>query len=381
MNMPPAPLRVLIAAPIYPPEIGGPATHAVLLEAEMPRRGIELSLCVFRDVRSYPKVLRHFIYAYLLWRRARRADLIYTLDPVSVGLPAYVASLLSGKPYVLRIGGDYAWEQGVQRFGITETLDEYLAGSGYRLPVRFLAGVQSFVARRARYVVAPSNYLAGVVAAWGVARERIVVAYSAPEPIEPYPREDARKALGVKEDAFLIASAARLVPWKGYERLIDALVRVREQIPSATLIIAGDGPYRSVLEAHVRSRGMGEAVRFAGRIPRDRIFELLSAADCFALNTRYEGLSHQILEAFMARVPVVTTSAGGNAEIVSDGVSGLIAPYNDAQRLAEALVRVASDRALSERLREGGDAILSRFSVKDSVDTIADTLKRAAYRL
>lgn len=377
--MTPKPLRILLAAPIYPPEIGGPATHAVLLEAELPRRGIELSICMFRDVRSYPKVVRHAAYAYLLWRRARRSDLIYTLDPVSVGLPAYVASLLSGKPYVLRIGGDYAWEQGVQRFGITTTLDEYLKAGSDSLMVHMLAGIQSFVARRARSVIAPSKYLAGVVAQWGVPRERIVVAYSAPEELPRIERADARKALGIKEDTFLIASAARLVPWKGYERLIDAVALLRRQVPSATLIIAGDGPYREVLEAHARSRGMGDAVRFAGRVPRERIFELLCAADCFALNTRYEGLSHQILEAFMARVPVVTTPAGGNSEIVADGASGLLAPYNDTDRIAAALRRLAEDRTLAERLREGGDEILARFSVKDSVDAIADTLKRASY--
>jgi glycosyltransferase involved in cell wall biosynthesis len=268
---------------------------------------------------------------------------------------------------VLRIGGDYAWEQGVQRFGITTTLDEYLKAGSDSLMVHMLAGVQSFVARRARSVIAPSKYLAGVVAQWGVPRESIVVAYSAPEELPRIERADARKALGIKEDTFLIASAARLVPWKGYEHLIDAVALLRRQVPSATLIIAGDGPYREVLEAHARSRGMGNAVRFAG------------AADCFALNTRYEGLSHQILEAFMARVPVVTTPAGGNSEIVADGASGLLAPYNDTDRIAAALRRLAEDRTLAERLREGGDEILARFSMKDSVDAIADTLKRASY--
>lgn len=374
-------LNIVIAAPLYPPEIGGPATHAVLIENALPKCGLAIGTVPFTAVRGYPKVLRHMVYALKLWRRARNADLIYVLDPVSVGLPAYIASRLSKKPYVLRVGGDYAWEQGVQRFNITTTLDEYLKNGSPSLGVYLLAAVQSFVARRASRVIAPSKYLASVIAAWGVPSERIVVAYSAPEPLPTVSREAARKELDIREDVFLVASAARLVPWKGYESLIDAVALLRATVPSAMLMIAGDGPERARLMEHVKARGVEGAVRFLGRVPREKVATLVAAADCFALNTRYEGLSHQLLEAFALGAPVVTTAAGGNSELVTDGVSGLVVPFNGTSELAGALTRLAEDPGLRARLAEGGRRELAKFDLAVSLKTIEDALRRAALHI
>lgn len=375
------PLRIVVAAPLYPPEIGGPATHAVLIEHELPKRGLAIEMLPFMTVRGYPKVLRHAVYAAKLWQCARKADLIYTLDPVSVGLPAYIAARLSGKPYVLRVGGDYAWEQGVQRFNITTTLDEYLKEGSPSLGVYLLASVQSFVARRASRVVAPSKYLASVIAAWGVPSERIVVAYSAPEPLPATSREAARKELDVREDVFLIASAARLVPWKGYESLIDAVALLRAKVPSALLMVAGDGPERGRLVAHAKARGVEGSVRFLGRVPREKVATLIAASDCFALNTRYEGLSHQLLEAFALGAPVVTTAAGGNSELVTDNASGLIVPFDGTEEIRDALLRLAEDPSLRARLAAGGREELKRFDLAASLRVIEDTLKRAALRI
>lgn len=374
------PFKILVAAPLYPPEIGGPATHTVLIEAELPTRGFLLDVLPFASVRKYPKVIRHVAYAFALLRHARRAQVIYTLDPVSVGLPTYIASRLSGVPYVLRIGGDYAWEQGVQRFGITETLDEYLAQGSSSLFVHVLAKVQSFVARQAHTVVVPSKYLASVAEAWGVLHDRIAVVYSAPEPLPPASREASRETFGISDEIFLIASAARLVPWKGVRALIDAVALMKTTRPDVHLLIAGDGPERAALEAHIASRGLQTSVRLLGRLDRNALAQLLAASDCFALNTRYEGLSHQLLEAFMAGAPVVTTNAGGNAELVEDQASGLIVPFNDVDAWAAALTRLVDEPALRERLRTGGHRRLRDFDTSVAMDAIAATLTNATQR-
>src|SRR3989338_3118004 len=112
-------MRVLIATGLYPPDIGGPATYTRFLERHLPKHGIGLDVAAFTVVRKYPKVIRHIIYFFTLMRKGRHADIIYALDTISVGVPALVASYLLGKTLYLRVPGDYAWEQGQQRFGIT----------------------------------------------------------------------------------------------------------------------------------------------------------------------------------------------------------------------------------------------------------------------
>lgn len=365
-------LKVVVAAPLYPPEIGGPATHAVLLEREMPSRNIDIETIPFAEVRHFPKVLRHGMYAYRLWRQARRADVVYALDPVSVGLPTYIASVFSGKPYVLRVGGDYAWEQGVQRFGIKDTLDEFLERSALPFSLLLLKKVQSFVACRARTVIAPSAYLAGVVARWGVARSSIIVAYSAPERLPHIEKKMARLQLSLPEDMFLVLSAGRLVPWKGFKALIEAFGQT--SLASARLVIAGDGPQRDFLAACAAELRLSEKVVFIGGVPREQLAVWLSAADCFVLNTKYEGLSHQLMEALMIGTPVITTEVGGNKELIDDGTSGLFVSVDNVAALAEAIMRIRTDELLAERLREGGFAKLMQFDTEASLESIADAL-------
>src|SRR3989344_1930156 len=119
-------MKLVIATPLYPPEIGGPATYAEILMRELPKRGVEVELVKFSDVRHLPKIIRHYFYYRRVLEAARGADAVFALDPVSTGLPAMRAAKKAGKPFAVKIVGDYAWEQGVQRFGVTLDLDEFV---------------------------------------------------------------------------------------------------------------------------------------------------------------------------------------------------------------------------------------------------------------
>src|SRR3989344_6122168 len=164
-------MKLVIATPLYPPEIGGPATYAKLLEDGLPGKGIEVELVKFSGVRHLPKLVRHYIYYRRVLQAARGADAVLALDPVSVGLPAMKAAKKAGKPFVVKIVGDYAWEQGVQRFGVTQNLDEFVRTTTVPFRVSVLRRIQTRVAQGAPRVIVPSEYLKNIVSAWGVPRE------------------------------------------------------------------------------------------------------------------------------------------------------------------------------------------------------------------
>src|SRR5689334_3572585 len=105
-------MRLVVATPLYPPEVGGPATFAKVIEEELPKRGWSVETIKFNDVRHLPKLIRHIAYMRRIKRAAKNADAVLALDPVSVGLPALYAARRTGKPFYVRIAGDYAWEQG-----------------------------------------------------------------------------------------------------------------------------------------------------------------------------------------------------------------------------------------------------------------------------
>ena len=366
---------ICIATPLYLPDIGGPATHVALLEHGLSKGEFELRIVKFGSVRGFPKVLRHIVYFFNVLRASIGSRFIYALDPTSVGVPAYMAAKLLGKKFLLRVGGDYAWEQGTQRFGVTETLDEFVAYRQPSIRVRLLQFVQSRIARRAAFVVAPSEYLAGIIRTWGVPNYRIKVVYSQPElAASNLSRSDARKKLKLHEDEEIVLSTGRLVPWKGFEGVVDAAVRVRKE-RQVRLYIAGEGPGRNALEKHIEKKEAQNFVSLLGQISQEELGVWLAAADMFVLNTAYEGLSHALLEAFVAHTPVITTPVGGNTELVDDGITGLFIEKDDIRSLAAAMSHLFVDRVFAAKLAEQAYASLARFNKDIALQSLSSLFK------
>ena len=117
--------HLIIATGIYPPQIGGPATYSKLLHDELPKRGWEVDVVNFGDVLNYIWGFRHIVYMYRLFNKIKKSSILYAQDPVSVGLPVFLISKIMRCNFVLKIVGDYAWEQGKQRFGVLDDLDTF----------------------------------------------------------------------------------------------------------------------------------------------------------------------------------------------------------------------------------------------------------------
>lgn len=354
-------MNITLATGLYPPEIGGPATYAAMLEAELPARGITVTTVPFGWVRRYPKIIRHVVYAWKLWRASKEADIMYALDPISVGVPALWVARLRKVPFLVRLGGDYAWEQGRVRFGVTSTLDEFLeAPDTWPWQVRLLAKIQTYVVGKAVRAVVPSKYLRSVVERWGIAPDHIKVIYSALYPLTVSgTRAELRRQFGYTDPT--IVSAGRLVPWKGFRALIDVVAKLKAHYPQITLVIVGDGEDMQRLKDQVAKRGLIEQVRFTGRISKDALGATIKAADVFVLNTAYEGLSHQLIEVMDLGTPIVTTTAGGNPELITDGVTGYTIPFNDEAKLEESIVRVLNHPESRERITQSARARSKQF--------------------
>ena len=372
-------MRIALATPLYPPDIGGPATYAKALVDGLPGRGIEVELVKFSDVRRLPKVIRHFAYFLRVRRALRRAELVLALDPVSVGLPACLAARRAGKPLIVKIVGDYAWEQGRQRFGVTAPLDEFVRAARAPFPVRLLRRVETLVARSARRIVVPSAYLKGVVAAWGAAAggagippEKIEVIYNA-VPLEKIGTVPGAAAALARP---LVVTAGRLVPWKGIDGVIDAVAAV----PEAALAVVGDGPSRAALMRRAREKLSGRCA-FTGALPHEDALAVLKSADVFVLNSSYEGLSHLLIEALALGVPTVATSVGGNPEVITDGGNGLLVPAGDASALSAAIARVLGDGAFRARLSARAAESAKRFSIEGMLSRTSGVLRELGHRM
>ena len=368
-------MKLLIATPIYPPDIGGPATYAKILEDELPKLGVVVRLVSFHTVRHLPKGIAHVVYFLKLIRASFGVDVILALDPASVGLPAALVAMIFRKKFVVKIVGDYAWEQGSQRFGVADTLDEFVKkpNSAFLFSVRLLRFVQTFVANHANRILVPSHYLKGIVSAWGILPAHIIVVENAFDPLPLLPSKAiARTALQLS--GTILLSAGRLVPWKGFETLIRLLPQLQQSFPDVVLYIAGSGPEQEHLEAVVQETDMSSSVHLLGSVPHHMLMQYVRAADCFVLNTGYEGLSHQLLEVLAVGTPIVTTNIGGNPELIKHDETGLLVPYDDASALKDAITRMLSNENDAMRMTQNGKEFVAAFTVKRMVDGTKEVL-------
>ena len=181
-----------------------------------------------------------------------------------------------------------------------------------------------------------------------------------------------RAELGVDADTPLIAIVARLVPIKAHETFLDMAARVAAKHPTARLVIVGDGERRAGLEAEAAARGLRPRIHFLGwRADLEKIY---ADVNVVVLTSRNEGSPVALIEAMACGRPVVSTRAGGVAELVGD--AGLLREIDDATGLADDVLRVIADPALASRLGEAGRARVVPLYSQDRLLADIDRLYR-----
>lgn len=372
-------MNLLIATGLYPPDIGGPATYSKILKDELPKHNINVEILSFGEVRHLPKIIRHFIYFLKCLNRGRKADIIFALDPVSVGLPSVLVAKILRKKFILKIVGDYAWEQYQNKisnfqFGTSSLQAKAISNFIYldKFQVKkfdFLTEVrrkiEQWVAKKTDVIITPSEYLKNIISkGWNIPEKKVKVIYNCAEKGE----NNMDKS---KENKNYIFSVGRLVPWKGFDILISAIKELSLEIK---LIIAGNGPEMEKLKKQTKELNLENRVKFTGQISRAEIKRYFSQAKIFVLNTGYEGLSHVILEAMEAGVPVITTDIGGNPELIEDGYNGFLIKYNDKEKLKEAIDKLWGNNELREKFIVNSFEKLKKFSMENMIEETKNIL-------
>lgn len=343
-------MRILIATGLYPPDIGGPATYAKILVEELPKHGFGVGVASFSEVRHLPKIIRHISYFFKVLKRGRHADLIYALDPVSVGLPAAIAAGILKKRFMLRLGGDYAWEQGNHRYGINDSPIAFSKRyAEYPFFIKILKRVQKWVANKAEKTIVPSEYLKRVITNWGIDKNKVIMIHNGINRPGPQGRKETlRKLLRFEEK--LIISIGRLIPLKGFVTLIQIMPNLLKKYSDLKLLIVGDGPDMPNIRKTVNKLGLENSVILGGSLDQQTLFRYIRASDVFVLNAQHETFSHLLLEVMNIGIPIITTRVGGNPEIIRDGKDGILVRYNNKIELESAILKVLRGKAFSERL-------------------------------
>lgn len=387
-------MRVLITSPIFPPDLGGPAVYVPSFGRYLVERGHEVKVVAFcsdEHPRGYPFAVEaiprgplpvRYLRAFLaVLRAAKGCDVVYVQEHLA--LLHVLAARLRGVPVVIRIMVDGAWEIAHRKgwCGDDDIVSFQWKRYGWKVALtRFL---QRAWWGWCKHVIACSEFLRQIlVKSYGVPPEkvqRIYNAYHGPDPASvPQTREDARRELGLEPGGRYLLTICRLMVWKGVDGILRALARLPEDVQ---LLVAGDGDMEASWRALAQELGLGDRARFLGNVPHEKIPLYIRAADAFVLNSRYEGLSHTLLEVQRLGTPIVASRVCGNPEVVEEGVTGLLVDPRDSDELAVAVRRLLDDPELGRRLAETGRARTGRFDREATFGEVERALERSMRRV
>ena len=376
-------MRVLIVSGIWPPDVGGPASHAPELAEHLRELGYRVEVVVTAEAtpapeaypvrwvsRRLPRGVRHLRSAWAIARAARAADVVYATG--MLGRTA-IATRLARRPTVVKLTSDPTFERSLRYRLHGSDLDAFQSARGVRIGV--LRRARDLMLARAAHVVVPSASLRGLAIGWGVAPERItLVPNPVAAPADLPDRELLRARAGFSGPTLVFAG--RLTPQKSLDVALDALSRA----DTVSLVLAGDGPEEERLRAKVDELRLGERVRFLGARPRAEVFELLHAADAALLSSSWENFPHMVVEALAVGTPVLATAVGGVTEIVRDGENGLLVPVGDSAALAAAIARYLGDAELRGRLAHAARQSVASYAPAEIYARLIEVLERAARR-
>jgi glycosyltransferase involved in cell wall biosynthesis len=194
-------------------------------------------------------------------------------------------------------------------------------------------------------------------------REKFTTIYSGMD-VDPFlkaheTRDQVRAKMGLRETDVVIGKIARLFHLKGHDDLVTAAVEVVKQNPNVRFLLIGDGILREALTSRIESLDLSDHFVFTGLVPPVEVPQLIGAMDALVHTSYREGLARALPQALIAGRPVISYDVDGAREVAITGETGVLVPPQDIDSLTNALVELASDGELREKLGRAGQ---SRFT-------------------
>lgn len=177
--------------------------------------------------------------------------------------------------------------------------------------------------------------------------------------------KDKEKALKRQDKYPVLATIGRLTPEKGHKYLLEAVKLSKDKYKDIKLLVIGDGPQKRALKNQVKMMGISENVIFLGI--RTDLDALLSSADIFILPSLYEAFGIVLLDAMLAKKPVIASRVNGIPEVVDDGKTGILVEPGDIAALSEKINILSDNKELSDKMGQAGYKRLNEMFRQDQM--------------
>ena len=257
-----------------------------------------------------------------------KVDFIQAYFAVPAGFVAWIISYLRNIPYAVYFGGSDIPNANPSR---------------YKKIYPFITPLLKAIWRRAAFRTVCSDDLVTLGQAADPSSEFLMI----PNGVETERFSPIERPANAKVKILFIG---RLIPRKGFQRVVKALPRVRAlaRVPFEVEVV-GTGAAQEDLDSLAAELGVSDLIHYAGTVPYEKLHESYQYADIFVLTSLSEGMPSVILEAMGCGLPIIASDVGGNNEIVKEGENGFLITGEDTETIAQRLASLIND----EKLRKG----------------------------
>lgn len=354
--------RILVATPMFPPDIGGPGAYAKGFAEEFTRRGYLVSvLCygrgptrdqpfrVCRVSHRIPSGLKHFLFAVRAWRMLGESDAVLVFDPVIVGAPIALACMFRRRVMIVRVEGDFLWEWFCER-----TQEEHILAGFYKIfRAHHLSPKERFMYRMAQWVFSRANALV-FSSEWR--REIFRIGYPLKD-VQSHiiPPAIPESGNGTNNRDHIFRFIGRFVRVKNIPRLVRAFLRASRSEWRLELI--GAGPMQGEIERIIRDAGAEERIIIIPPLENNALSQKIRSARAILLPSITDVSPNVILDCIAAGTPFLLTEETGFRKMLGDAIPW-VNPLDESD--IEAKMKLLLAPQAYERFRKNLESLASR---------------------
>ncbi len=375
-------MKIVLATPLYPPEIAEPATYTREISLRLAARHEVTVVAYGTQGEKVPGVtlvgvdkkrrllVRLFLYTIALYKATNKVDVIYTQNGIAASLPAIIVGYLRKIPVALRFIEDEAWRRATRQHLTTESFKNFLMSPKPNFRVRLMTTLQGFIFRNATHIIVGSlSHREILLHQYYVSGTRITTIYN------PAPKIEILPFAGLPIP-YQVAVHTELTKTSGVSIVLKAISQIKKEFPNVHLVVAGDGPEMLNLKAFTEKCGVARHTVFLGEISRAEAWHLRKTSQVFVKSSLESEVPDSVAWNFFTETPVIASDVSGLNEAVYHEETGLLVKAGDANELASALRRVFNEDDLCAQLITGGLTILKeQFSWEAHTRLLFETLE------
>ncbi len=329
-------MKILLAAGIFYPDVGGPAIHVRKIAEALSNNGYEVIVIAYGDdktdkkfpfkvirvSRNNNKILQWLKYQYLALKYAFSCKMVYAFDPTAAGIPARIAAFIFRRPFIIRIGGDPIWERTVEMNQRFITIVDYYKNSFYKIDKPILYWLIKRLVSSADRIVVYGQFFKDFYVNYFEADSNNIT-------IIKNPVLQTEKASDIISDNPTILFAGRFVSYKNLPFVIKVVASVRNKIKKGNLVLIGSGPEKNKLLDLVKELNAEGYVIFKDSLPQEELFKNIRNSTVCIGPALSEFNPNFILESLSLGKPVLLTKGNGLSITLPEEM--LFDPFNESE--------------------------------------------------